>query len=363
MLNNKLNGGISMKKFFITALSILLIFLIASATYIYILLDQIENNSEDNSLVDSLDSSNSSNSSNPPKKLTPEDLGISETAPKASETGVTNILLFGLDSRTENHISRSDTIIITTIDKKNQVIKLTSLMRDMYVPIPGRNKNRINTAYIFGGPTLAIKTVNTNFDLDIRYYVTVDFFGLERIIDQVGGITIDVKKQEIPYINSCIAELNSLNKNTKPVPLLTEPGLQTLNGRQAVAYARIRNVGNADFERTERQRRVLVELFKKVKTLNPLKLPGLVSTILPYVETNLPKTEILSLGISVLGFKDKDIIQYRIPVDGTFTSQRINGMAVLVPDIEKNKALLHDFIYGDDTNSEVAGNDDINARQ
>jgi len=353
---NKLNGGIYMRKFFITVLSILLVFLIASAAYIYVLLDQIE----DNSLADSSDSSDSST---PPGKLTPEDLGISEEAPKASETGVTNILLFGLDSRAKNSVSRSDTIMIATIDKKNQAIKLTSLMRDMYVPIPGRKNNRINTAYIFGGPALAIKTVNTNFDLDIRYYVTVDFFGLEKIIDQVGGVTIDVKEKEIPYINSCIKELNGLNKDTKPVALLTESGLQTLNGRQAVAYARVRKVGNADFERTERQRRVLAELFKKVKTINPLKLPGLVTTMLPYVETNLPKTEILSLGISVLGFKNKDIIQYRLPVDGTFTSKRIDGMAVLVPDLEKNKTLLHDFIYGDGVNNDDAGSESVAAQQ
>lgn len=351
-----------MKKFFITVLSILLVFLIASATYIYMLLDQIE----DNSLTDATDV-DFPDSSDSPEKLPPEDLGISEEAPDSSKTGIINILLFGLDSRVENTISRSDTIMIATIDKKNQTIKLTSLMRDMYVPIPGRSQNRINTAYLFGGPTLAIKTVNTNFDLDIRYYVTVDFFGLEKIIDQVGGISIEVKEKEIPYINSCIKELNNLNKGTKPSPLLTKSGLQTLNGRQAVAYARVRKVGNDDFERTERQRRVLAELFKKAKTLNPLKLPGLVTTILPYVETNLPKTEILSLGISVLGFKNKDIIQYRIPVDGTFTPQRINGMAVLVPDIEKNKALLHDFIYGegvygDSTNDEDAEDDNVAVR-
>lgn len=344
-----------MKKFLITALSILLVFLIASATYIYVLLDQLENNSLAD-YADSSDLSDFSDSSDSQEEVPSNDkeLGISETAPKTRETGVINILLFGLDSRVENSVSRSDTIMIATIDKKNQVIKLTSLMRDMYVPIPGRDKNRINTAYIFGGPSLAIKTVNTNFDLDIRHYVTVDFFGLEKIIDQVGGVTIDVKKQEIPYINSCIQELNSLNKNTKPAPLLKNPGPQTLNGRQAVAYARVRKVGNGDFERTERQRRVLVELFKKVKTINPLKLPGLVSTMLPYVETNLSKTEILSLGISVLGFKNKDIIQYRLPVDGTYESKRIDGMAVLVPDLEKNKVLLHDFIYGDSVNDEVA---------
>jgi LCP family protein required for cell wall assembly len=160
-----------MKKFFITALSILLVLLIGTATYIYILLEQIEGEP----LTDY---------PNPE----PEELGISESAPKTSETGVTNILLFGLDARSQKEASRSDTIMIATIDKKNQAIKLTSLMRDMYIPIPGRDSNRINTAYAFGGPALAIKTVNTTFNLDIRYYATVNFFALEKVIDQVGGV-------------------------------------------------------------------------------------------------------------------------------------------------------------------------------
>jgi LCP family protein required for cell wall assembly len=321
-----------MKKFFITALSILLVLLIGTATYIYILLEQIEGEP----LTDY---------PNPE----PEELGISESAPKTSETGVTNILLFGLDARSQKEASRSDTIMIATIDKKNQAIKLTSLMRDMYIPIPGRDSNRINTAYAFGGPALAIKTVNTTFNLDIRYYATVNFFALEKVIDQVGGVSIDVKSKEIKYINQCINELNRLNKKTPSVSLLTNAGRQTLNGRQAVAYARIRKVGNSDYERTQRQRTLLVELFKKVKTVNPLKLPGVVAAILPHVETNVPKTEIISLGTAVLGFKNKDIQQYRLPVDGTFKPQRIRGMDVLVPDIEKNTELLHNFLYEDST--------------
>jgi LCP family protein required for cell wall assembly len=340
-----------MKKIVISVLLILLAFLIGTAGYIYYLLDQIQRNSF-------IDPSNSTDSSEPQvtdRKPSREDLGISDTAPDSKETGVVNVLLFGLDSRAKNQNSRSDTIMIATIDKKNEAIKLTSLMRDMYVSIPGREDNRINTAYIFGGPTLAIKTVNTNFNLDIQYYATVDFFGLEKIIDQVGGVTIDVKKEEIKYLNSALNELNRLNKDTEPSPLITEAGPQTLNGRQAVAYARIRKVGHADFERTERQRTILTQLFKKVKTINPLKLPGLVATVLPYVETNMPTTEILKLGASVLGFKSKDIIQYRIPVNGTFKSQRIRGMAVLVPDLEKNRELLHNFLYGD--NSGVVNNE------
>ena len=141
--------------------------------------------------------------------------------------------------------------------------------------------------------------------------------------------------------------------------MVTKSGSQTLNGRQAVAYARIRSVGHADFERTERQRTILSELFKKVKTVSPLKFPGLVTALLPHVETNLPVTEIVKLGVSVLGFKNKDIIQYRLPVDGTYQSRSIRGMAVLVPDL-KNKELLHNFLYGEGRNR-TANNDFVNA--
>ncbi|MGI6188794.1 MAG: LCP family protein [Clostridiales bacterium] len=333
-----------MKKIVVAILSLFLLFLIGTAGYIYVLLEQIQENPW-------AESSDPSSPSNTGKKPSREDLGISDDAPDSKETGVFNMLLFGLDSRAENQNSRSDVIMIATIDKKNEAIKLTSLMRDMYVSIPGKQDNRINTAYIFGGPALAIKTINTNFNLDIQYYATVDFFGLEKIIDQVGGVTIDVKKNEVKALNQILNELNNLNKKSKPSPLVTKSGSQTLNGRQAVAYARIRSVGHADFERTERQRTILSELFKKVKTVSPLKFPGLVTALLPHVETNLPVTEIVKLGVSVLGFKNKDIIQYRLPVDGTYQSRSIRGMAVLVPDLEKNKELLHNFLYGEGSES------------
>jgi len=280
-----------------------------------------------------------------PLEETPEELGISESAPKEEETGVINILLFGLDSRVEGKNSRSDTIMIATIDKKNQAVKLTSLMRDMYVSIPGKQDNRINAAYALGGPSLAIKTVNTNFNLDIRRYATVDFFALEKIVDKLGGVTIDVKPAEIPALNSALSELNRLDKESPDSKPVTKSGPQLLNGKQAVAYARIRKVGHGDYERTERQRTVMSALFKKAKSTGVLKLADLVSTVLPHVETNMSKGEIMSLGMSVMGFRSKDIQQYRLPVDGTFKSQKVRGMAVLVPDMEKNTDLLHKFIY------------------
>jgi LCP family protein required for cell wall assembly len=299
--------------------------LIAGGLYIYSLLDKVQEN---------------------PLKETPEELGVSEIAPREDDTGVINILLFGVDARTLNERSRSDTIMIASIDTKNNAVKLTSLMRDMYVEIPGKGKNRINAAYALGGPALAIKTVNTNFDMNITRYATVNFYSLEKIIDQIGGITIDVKKNEIDPLNACIRELNRLDPSGK-VAYVNSAGPQTLNGRQAVAYSRIRKVGRDDFERTERQRTVMNEMFKKAKSVGVLKLPGLAEAILPNVETNITKSEMISLGITAVQHSGNAIEQYRLPVDGTYQSQTINGMSVLVPDMEENKKLLHEFIHGE----------------
>lgn len=271
-----------------------------------------------------------------------EDLGISSEPSEAK--GVVNIVFFGLDRRNPDQASRSDSIMVVSIDNENKKVKVTSLMRDMYVPIPGKESNRINAAYAYGGPVLGIKTINTNFNLDIKNYVAVDFFGLEKLIDKVGGVQINVSAAEAKVLNSYLGELNNLNGDTTSN---VKAGLQTLNGRQAVAYSRIRYVGHADYERTERQRRVLNELFKKIKAQGTVKIPGIISQLLPYVETSLTNSEILDYTLECMKFNTNSIDQYRLPVDGSFKSESIRGMSVLVPDMEKNKSLLHEFIYGE----------------
>lgn len=261
---------------------------------------------------------------------------------KIINSGITNIVFFGLDRRSPKESSRSDTIMVISLDEKKQKIKVTSLMRDMYIPIPGKGKNRINSAYAFGGASLAIKTINTNFGLEIKDYVTVDFFGLEKLIDTLGGVSINVSNQEAKFLNEYLEEVNNITGNTVSG---IKGGSQTLNGRQAVAYCRIRYVGHGDYERTERQRKVLNEILKKLKKNGVTKLPKTISTILPYVKTSLSSGEILKLGIKGIGFKTDNIVQYRLPVDGTYKSQYISGMAVLVPNIEENKIKLYEFIY------------------
>jgi len=309
--------------------------LTSTAAYIYKILDLIQQSP----LIDPDSGDPIGNDPDARKKA----LGIPDDAP--SGTGVVNILLLGLDNRSKNEPGHSDAIMIASIDKVNRTIKLTSLMRDMYVSIPGKNNNRINTAYFMGGPSLAIKTINSNFKLNIEDYAIVDFFALEEIIDKVDGIPIDVKQNEIKYINQYIDELNKISRDGTWTPYIESPGLQTLTGRQAVAYSRVRYVGRDDFERTERQRRVMNELFKKAASVGVTRLPDLVTTILPNVETSMTKNEIISLGIAVLGFGKKDLEQFRIPADGTFSDEYVGKMLVLMPDLEENTRLLHEFIY------------------
>jgi LCP family protein required for cell wall assembly len=267
-----------------------------------------------------------------------------EAVDKKRYKEVTNIAFFGLDESKVKFSSRSDVIMVVSLDSKYEKVKVTSLMRDMYVKIPGKEDNRINAAYSYGGAELALKTINSDFGLDIKNYVTVDLLGLQKIIDSVGGIEIDVKKNEVPYLNDAPlpGDDTTIDKNFVCV---SKEGIQILNGRQAVAYARIRYTGNADYERTERQRRVLNELLKKIKGKGILKLPGLVKDMRPYVKTNMSVIDIITLGTKTLKFKAVSIEQYRLPVDGTYKSADIRGMSILVPDMDVNRKKLFQFIY------------------
>lgn len=275
---------------------------------------------------------------------TPKDFFTNEEEKKAAEyeeeQGIINILLVGLDGRNNEKYANTDSIILATIDTNNKRVKLTSFMRDMYVPIPGCNDNRINSAFAVGGPELLMKTINKDFGLNIQYYASINFGAFQELVEKLGGVEVDVKDYEIKEINKYIKEVNG-SKGT----LLKEAGFQTLNGQQALSYCRIRHVGNNDYERTERQRRVLSELIKKARKINIVKFPDLFTSILPYVKTNLQTTKLMNLGYTVYKFGSASVDNMRIPYDGTFEGRIIRGMDVLVPDLEKNAALLDRFIF------------------
>ena len=257
--------------------------------------------------------------------------------------GITNILLIGTDARDLNERARSDSIIIATIDNNTKKLKLSSIMRDTFVDIPGYGEQKINAALALGGPELLMKTIKENFNFTLDKYVMVNFWGFEDIIDGIGGIEVDVKDYEIPEINKYIGEVRDVKS-----PSLTTPGLQHLDGQQALAYARIRKVGNGSYERTERQRRVLDIVAEKMMDVSVVKYPGLLYDLLPSVKTNIEPLTLLNYAYTVSKFGELKFEQLQIPA--TELSQgglyRNKGW-VLLTDKEQNGKILNDFIYND----------------
>lgn len=261
-----------------------------------------------------------------------------------TEDGIINILLVGCDTRKQGGAGRSDSMILVSVNEETEKIHLTSIMRDCYVSIPNRANNRINAAYAFGGGSLLLKTIESNFDVDVDRYVAFDFYSFVDVVDSMGGVEIEVSEAEIPILNAYVKELNRLNGRADDDYLVKQSGLQLLNGTQALGYARIRYVGNGDFERTERQRIVVQKLFEKAKTMNLLELNDLLNILLPEVKTNLTQDEIVSLALKAVNYLGYEMDSLRLPVDGSYKSMRVNGMAVLGIDLKTNQDALAEFV-------------------
>ena len=260
------------------------------------------------------------------------DVGIKDEVEEklsAYSDSVINIALFGIDVE-DGGVGRSDSIIIATIDTTHKKLKLTSIMRDSYVTIEGHGDDKINHAYAFGGPQLAIKTLNENFDLNIDDFVAVNFTTLPKIIDMLGGVTIDITSEEVSHI-----------------PGIDTAGTYTLTGEQALAYSRIRYASGGDYVRTDRQRTVLSKVFEKILSINFTQYPRLLSEILPMVQTNLDYSEILNLGNEVLKMGVTTLEQERFPRDGYCEGKMIDKIYYLTFDKENTVQQLHDYIFED----------------
>ena len=254
-----------------------------------------------------------------------------------------NILLLGVDALSSGS-QRSDTMIIASID--NGCLKLTSIQRDMLASIEGHGKTKINAAYAYGGPELAMRTVNEAFDMNIMRYVVVDFTVLVKMVDALGGISMDITEAEMEHINK-----NVWLSRKVFVPLgysakeLKEYGEDVkLNGLRALAYARIRKL-DSDFVRTSRQRNVIEAMLDKLKgrLWNPVTVTRFLSAGLSGVETNLSPIELLSLGEKALFAGGME--QLRLPLDGTFKD---NGSSLSVTNRSRNVEALRKFIYGEE---------------
>lgn len=277
--------------------------------------------------------------------LNKDNLGIAEDEFKeyGNVDKIKNIALFGVDA-TDGETGRSDSIMIGTLDPIHKKLKLTSIMRDSYVYIDGYGQDKINHAYAYGGPELAIKTINENFGLNIEDFVSVNFSSLPIIINILGGVDIEITEDELEYINSYISDIN--NKDGTSSPNITYSGVQHLDGTQALAYSRIRYTDGGDYKRTERQRTVLEALFNKLTSTSVASYNSLLNEVLPYVQTNLNATDILSLGTKVLGIGN-NLEQDRFPRDGYGEGAMINGTYYLTFDIETAKQQMRDYIFND----------------
>ena len=276
-----------------------------------------------------------------------DDIGITEEVEeKLSQysDSIINIALFGVDA-VDGEAGRSDSIMIATIDTVHKKLKLTSIMRDSYVAIDGHGNDKINHAYAFGGPQLAIKTLNENFDLNIEDFASVNFETLPKIIDKIGGIELDIDADELEYINGYIAHLNNINGTSEPA--IESTGIQHVSGTQALAFCRIRYTSGGDYKRTERHREVLTEIFKKIETMPVTSYPSLLLDILPMANTSLTYNEILDLGTEVLKLGDSSMELERFPLDEYCEGKMIDGIYYLSFDKETTVKQLHNYIFED----------------
>lgn len=265
-----------------------------------------------------------------------------------------NILLLGQDSRTTGKSERTDTMVIASINADTGEIKLTSLMRDMYVEIPERGTEKINSANYYGGPELAMKTVNENFKLNISEYVIVNFVNFPYIIEELGGVYVDITEAEMEGINELVQDSIKLGKKLKldesalDNSLLDTYGPGTkLTGRQALSYSRLRSI-DSDFQRTQRQRRVLEAILDRVKTItNPMELLSLGTKLVQYVDTNIDIPSMVGLATTVFTKGISGMTELRVPVNDTYVGETRDGVwGIYDLNIPANADAIHQFIYG-----------------
>ncbi len=261
---------------------------------------------------------------------------------------VYNILLIGSDTRVKGETGRSDTMMLISINSDTKQIIATSFLRDLYVYIPQKNYyDKINASYAYGGVELLLDTLRYNFSIQIDRYIAVDFLSFIDVVDVLGGIDVDVQKDELYWCNQYIHASNLLVGCDEDSDYLTyaDGSFQHLNGRQALAYARFRYVGNGDFTRTERQRKVVNLIFDKIKTIDAKTLIKLLDVFLPEVTTNIPTNEFIELIAKIPEMDKYEIISWGVPDEG-FKYLTINGQSHIGIDFAFYIDKMYKLIYG-----------------
>lgn len=293
------------KKIALSIVGIILSIIFAVLIYTYLLISKINN-----------------------VELNKNNLGISKDVENLN-TEIKNIALFGVDS--EKNSSRADIIIILTVDELHGKTKLTSIMKDSYVNIPDKGMDKINKAYEYGGAELAIKTINENFGLNIKDFLTIDFKGFQAIIDGLGGVQIKILEEEFKYING-----------------LSSGGVKNLTGAQAFDYLKIKNTENAeneDLQRNQRERKTIEALYEVYKYTPITKYPKIVRDFLPYVTTNISVREMITIGKTISSTVNKGVKQDEFPRTSEVEKVEKNNSTYLIYDLEKAKQEMRESIF------------------
>lgn len=286
-----------------------------------------------------------------PDETAKEEIDVSDAVTETMQK-YTTIALFGLDTRdsidmTKPGMAHSDAVIIASINNETKEVKLVSVYRDCFLEMATNSADtqKFTHAYFLGGPTCSMETLNRNLDLNITDYVSVDFTALTKAIDALGGVTINVKSNEI----------NNLNKNLEEQIMVTgiasdgvwSAGEQTLNGTQATAYARIRKVGNNDFERTQRQRAVISAMVKKAKDSDLSTINQIIEDVFPLIATNMSKKQLISLAANMFSYELGENTGF--PLSNETPTVGSKGSVVVPADLLSNVQHLHEFLYPEDT--------------
>ena len=345
------------KKLLIALLIVVIIAVIACITvvaviYHYIGKVEVEDPAEKFPIVDSVvDDDLTSEPDSPKEVIEKADKKIDENRAKnateiVSDDNVINVLLIGTDSRGNDDRGRSDSMILVSLNKNTKKVVMTSFLRDIYCYIPDIENTRLNHAYAYGGPDLLIKTLETNFKVRIDRYVRVNFYSFCDVVDTIGGVDIDITEEEISYLNSNMPLINELEGYAADDSLVTHSGMQKLNGRQALAYSRIRYLGT-DFARSQRQRTVLTDIINKMKGLSLGELSDLLDVLLPQLATNMTENEMFSFVVDSPVYLKYDVVQNRIPADGTWSFITVRSMSVIDVNFDENIDELREVIYGE----------------
>lgn len=329
-------------KFVCTLLGLILVLMLGATVYFQHLLGQIHYIDPDDSVSLSqseldayLASEEAAGASAPSMDSGDVEFGQSTAQIGGKGSNLVNILLIGQDRREGESRARSDSMILCTFNKSTKQLIMTSFLRDLYVQIPGYNSNRINAAYAAGGMSLLDQTLESNFGVYIDGNVEVDFDQFSNIVDLLGGVEIELRQDEADVINQETGSALS-------------QGTQVLNGDQALAYARIRSLdADGDFSRTSRQRKVMSALVEAYRDSSLITTLSLLNQLLPMVTTDMSKLELVGYALELFPMlSGAEIVSQRVPADGTYSNRMIDGMAVLVADLDAAREMLVQTLTG-----------------